>query len=80
MTEAPAMKQWISVLVALTVASSAQIQQRTLRPTVEVFPFEYNSTADDFCPAITHNGATLYFTSDRSGEQRMYVCRSRSGQ
>jgi outer membrane protein OmpA-like peptidoglycan-associated protein len=74
------MKQWSFVLLAVTIAASAQIQQRTLRPTVEVFPFEYNSPADDFCPAVTHNGATLYFTSDRSGEQRIYVCRSRGGQ
>ena len=75
------MKRWILVLAAaLPIAVMAQIQQRTLRPTVEVFPFEYNSAADDFCPAVTHNGATLYFTSDRSGEQRIYVCRSRAGQ
>ncbi|GIV50025.1 MAG: cell envelope biogenesis protein OmpA [Candidatus Kapaibacterium sp.] len=74
------MKRWILVLAALPIAVMAQIQQRTLRPTVEVFPFEYNSAADDFCPAVTHNGATLYFTSDRSGEQRIYVCRSRGGQ
>ncbi len=65
--------------LALSVAVFAQIQTRTLTPKVEIFPFEYNSAADDFCPAITHNGATLYFTSDRSGEQRIYVCRSRSG-
>ncbi|MCX8051094.1 MAG: OmpA family protein [Chlorobi bacterium] len=58
----------------------AQIQTRTLRPKVEIFPFEYNSSADDFCPAITHNGATLYFTSDRSGEQRIYLSRSRGGE
>ncbi|MCX7937507.1 MAG: OmpA family protein [Chlorobi bacterium] len=58
----------------------AQIQTRTLRPQVEIFPFEYNSSADDFSPAITHNGATVYFTSDRSGEQRLYMSRSRGGQ
>lgn len=68
-------------LIALVLATTvwAQIQTRTLTQKVEIFPFEFNSSADDFCPAITHNGATLYFTSERSGEQRIYVSRSRGG-
>ncbi|MCX7930396.1 MAG: OmpA family protein [Chlorobi bacterium] len=73
----------VTHFLMLSIAASvlmAQIQTRSLRPNVEIFPFEYNSSADDFCPAITHNGATLYFTSDRSGEQRIYVSRSRGGQ
>lgn len=71
----------VCILVLVASASlSAQVTTRTLRAQVEIFPFEYNSSADDFCPAITHNGAMLYFTSERSGEQRIYVCRSRAGQ
>jgi outer membrane protein OmpA-like peptidoglycan-associated protein len=75
-----AMKWWMLIWAALVLNASAQIEVRKLKPTVELFPFEFNSSSDDFCPAITHNGATLYFTSDRSGEQRIYVCRSRAGQ
>lgn len=40
---------------------------------VQVRPWEFNSSSDDFAPAQAHNGRQFYFTSDRrGGKQRVF--------
>lgn len=41
---------------------------------IEITPVEFNSSTDDFAPAITQNGRKIYYTSDRTkNRQKVYV-------
>jgi outer membrane protein OmpA-like peptidoglycan-associated protein len=60
------MKKMVFVFLMLSLSLNAQ--------NITVAPAEYNSSDDDFAPAITQNNKTLYFTSDKSkGKQKVFM-------
>ena len=60
------MKKMIFIFLMFSLNLSAQ--------NIAVTPVEYNSSEDDFAPAITRNNKTIYFTSDRSkGRQKVFM-------
>lgn len=72
----------IRTLILLFLAASANTfaQSAVASTDVVVNPLPFNSSDDDFAPFFMQGGRLLYFTSNRDGEQQIYmVPRTASG-
>lgn len=74
------MKHVITAFLLLACVCAATAQNGVSPEDVVVNPLPINSGDDDFAPFYLQNGKLMYFTSDRDGEQRVFlVPRTTSG-
>jgi hypothetical protein len=67
-------------LVFVAVHSFTSAQVGIAKKEVTVTPFSYNTSGDDFAPAIAQNGRQLYFTSENGKTQLIRFCQSKNGE
>lgn len=63
------------LIIILCSVFNAQAQIKN-NPAVQISNSSFNSSDDDFPNGMTKSGGTLYITSERSGEQRIYIVNS----
>lgn len=74
------MKSILTAFLIFACVCAATAQNGTSSSDIVVNPLPFNSGDDDFAPFYLQNGKLLYFTSDRDGEQRVFlVQRTASG-
>lgn len=61
------MKRILYILMFCAFGTFSAMSQK-----IEIIPVDFNSSDDDFGSYLTQNGRQLYFTSERSGEQKVY--------
>jgi outer membrane protein OmpA-like peptidoglycan-associated protein len=69
------------ILFASVFSVSAQISGKAVRNdrSIEIKPFEYNSSGDDLAPSITRNGTMMTFTSEGGSGQKLYILDNSNG-
>lgn len=65
----------ISTIIAIILASFSFV----LAQNIKITPLEINSDADDFASSITKRAGEMYFTSNRSGDQNLYIAKMNNG-
>ena len=63
-------------LLGFVFSSGAQVKNN---PLVQISSVSFNSSDDDYPNTMAKSGSSMYITSERSGEQRIYVVEAGSG-
>ena len=67
-------------LVGILCQTNSLSQVVSAKREVVVTPFAYNTSGDDFAPAIAQNGLQLFFTSENGKTQTIRFCQNRNGE